>query len=320
MKKTTTLLTSEKITLLLSFIPFLVDHGPTPVAQLAEHFAVDESTVRSLIRFLATAGIPGETATYQHEDLFDIDWDALENDDVVVLIRTVVVDDVPRFSPREIAALLAGLQYLRSVPELASEAEVSALMQKLTSVSTKLPPRLEVHTEPLPDAVNTIRNAVNTDKAVQFNYRDTSGAHSTRRVAPHLLESVDNLWYLRGWCDQRLAERVFRVDRMHDVHLVEPLANAPDLVETTKLYAPDADAVRVNVMLPSDRVDALRAFDAEVLTEEHAVVRAKVLLAHPARASRLATAAPGRVEVASPNVARTAVREWAERALAQYDA
>lgn len=320
MTSTAPLLTSEKITLLLSCIPFLVDHGPTPVTELAEHFSVDPPTVRSLIRFLGTAGIPGETATYQHEDLFDIDWDALENDDVVVLVRTVVVDDVPRFSPREIAALLAGLQYLRSVPELADEAEAAALMQKLTNVSAKHPPRIDVHAEPIPESLNAIRAALRTGNAVEFGYRDTAGTDTVRRVAPHKLESVDTLWYLRAWCSDRLSERLFRVDRMRDIRETTPLVDAPQSTATTALYTPAEDAVRVQVVLQTDRTDVLRPFDAELLTDEKGETQATVLLAQPDRAARLSATAPGLIEVLSPQTAREAVFEWANRALAQYDA
>src|SRR5690606_24460475 len=97
---------SDRVMLLLALVPYLTEHGDTPLAELASVFEVDAETLRGLIEFLGTAGIPGETSTYQDEDLFDIDWEALDRDDIVRLTRVVAVDDTPRFSASEQAALI----------------------------------------------------------------------------------------------------------------------------------------------------------------------------------------------------------------------
>lgn len=86
------LTTSDRVMLLMSLVPYLKEHGPTQVSELASMFGVDAPAVRKLVRFLGVAGVPGETQTYQHEDLFDIDWDALEQHDIVSLTQTVAVD------------------------------------------------------------------------------------------------------------------------------------------------------------------------------------------------------------------------------------
>ena len=50
---------------------------------------------------IAVSGVPGDTDSYQHGDLFDIDWDAFEEHDEIVLTNLVAIDDSPRFSARE---------------------------------------------------------------------------------------------------------------------------------------------------------------------------------------------------------------------------
>src|SRR5690606_22997149 len=94
---------------------YLNETGPTSISDLAETFAVEASLLRRLVKFLGVAGVPGETRTYQHEDLFDIDWQALEQDDVVHLTHTVALDDTPRFSSSETAVLIAGLHAVQEL-------------------------------------------------------------------------------------------------------------------------------------------------------------------------------------------------------------
>lgn len=328
------LLTGEKITLLLSLIPFVVDNGPTPIVKLAENFSVEPETVRSLVRFLGTAGIPGDTATYQHEDLFDIDWDALELRDEAVITKTIVVDDVPRLSPREVSALLAGLQLLRSLPNLADAAEIETLTRKLTGVSASTPPRVDVALRAVPSGLELLHSATADGSSVSFTYRDVDGNFSSRRVQPFLIETVDTVWYLHGWCADRQADRVFRVDRMSSIDRAPALADAPQPAQRATSGAPrflvnSENALRVSVRIDEGRVSALRAFELDIEPSsrrssssssgaQHPVL-GTVTLALAARAPHLVKAAPGCVEVIAPASARAAVSDWASRALAEYD-
>lgn len=318
MKKRDSLLTGDKITLMLSVIPYLLEHGATPVPVLARAFDVDAETMRSLIRFLGVAGVPGETATYQHEDLFDIDWDALDDRDEAVLVRTVVVAEPPRFSPREVAALLAGLQYLRGLPGVTNEEQVDALTHKLIGTSVQPVSTLGMMQDEIPEGIDTLRTALAEKRAVTFTYRNADGIESRRLVVPEHVEPIDGSWYLNAWCSDRRSHRLFRVDRMNALELTEPPVDAPS-PDTSRydetLFHPADDAIRVSLLLHEGNRGALRRFDPEDSNDE-----TTVLLARAERAPMLASAAPGAVEVLSPPAARRAVRDWATRALAQYDA
>src|SRR6185437_9826479 len=115
----------DKLAFLLSLVPWLMDHDGATVADTAEHFGMEPEQIREAVRLIAVSGVPGETDSYQHEDLFDIDWDAFEEHDEIQLTHLVAIDDAPRFSAREAAALIAGLQYLASLPENAGSATLA---------------------------------------------------------------------------------------------------------------------------------------------------------------------------------------------------
>ena len=111
----------DKLAFLLSLVPWLMDHDGASVAEAAEHFGVAPQQIRDAVELIAVSGVPGDTDSYQHGDLFDINWDAFEERDEIVLTNLVAIDDSPRFSAREATALIAGLQYLSSLPENAGQ-------------------------------------------------------------------------------------------------------------------------------------------------------------------------------------------------------
>jgi len=100
----------DKLVFLLSFVPYLLEQRVVDVSEAAQHFGMTEDEIRDAVRLIATSGLPGETGTYQPNDLFDIDWDSFEDDDVIIVVHHVAIDDAPRLSAREAAALIAGLQ------------------------------------------------------------------------------------------------------------------------------------------------------------------------------------------------------------------
>ena len=84
----------DKLVFLLAFVPYLLERRVVDVAEAAEHFGLSEREIRDAVRLIATSGLPGETGTYQANDLFDIDWDSFEDDDVIGIVHHVAIDDV----------------------------------------------------------------------------------------------------------------------------------------------------------------------------------------------------------------------------------
>ena len=70
---------ADRVTLLMSFVPYLIEQGAVPVQQLAEHFDITVAQVQELVQLLAMSGVPGDDGYYQHQDLFDINWDVIHS-------------------------------------------------------------------------------------------------------------------------------------------------------------------------------------------------------------------------------------------------
>ena len=315
-------LAPERVTFLLSLVAYLQDTGSATVAELAERFSVPPDLVRSLVRFLGTAGVPGETLSYQHEDLFDIDWDALEQQDLVSLTRTVAVDEAPRFAPLETAALVAGLQALTHLlgPEDAELARATAAKLGAALGAERGSP-VSVTDAPEDPRVPALVAAIEADREIAFVYRDAGGVDTHRTVRPRSLTQGSGTWYLRGYCLDRAADRTFRVDQMRELHVgASPEPTAPAATDPTA-PASDERGLTILALVTPAALSQLAGFAPEVL-EEHVDGRLRVRVEawHRGAAVQLVQVLPGAVEIEAPESARAAVNEWADRALAAYGA
>ena len=317
-----TVIAPDRVLLLLSLVAYLREQdAPVAVSHLADRFGVPEKLIRSLVSFLGTAGVPGETMSYQHEDLFDIDWDLLETADEVWLSRTVAVDEAPRFAPTETAALLAGLNAL--IPVLQEEdAEVArgAAAKLADALGGDATPAVSAAAERQDPRIPALMSALERGAAVGFSYRDAAGRASSRRARPIAVNQGEGAWYLRAFCLDRRAERTFRVEHMSELHELDS-EESGEGPRDTKL-APSSGAEPMPALIatiPADALDRLRAFSPEPIGEAaDGRLRVRVEAWHPAAAVQLVQAAPALVEIEEPAAARKAVREWAERGLAAY--
>ena len=314
----------DRLAFLLSFVPFLLERERIGVPDAAEHFGVDPEFVREQVRLIAVSGVPGETRQYLDGDLFDIDWGAFEDDDEVVITHPIALDDTPRFSAREAAALIAGLQYLQALPENANRDAIGTLMAKLTRGSSSRPLEVAVAPSSGGAALAVLGEAVGSGLQVEFDYVDGRGGHVRRRVDPLRLESVDTDWYLRGWCHLRGAIRTFRVDRMTSLVPTDlPIEHrTEELAMPERLFEGSPDDLVVDVELPRTAVALIADYlpDRVPLADRGDRVATALRASHPTSIARLAASLAGILTVIGPPEVRAAVADRAADALARYDA
>jgi proteasome accessory factor C len=312
----------DKLTFLLSLVPYLMDHDRVSVTEVAEHFGVSPELIRDSVRLIGVSGVPGETASYQHGDLFDIAWDDFEENDQIVLTNLVAIDDSPRFSAREAAALIAGLQYLSALPEHADRATIATLMSKLSRGATGEPSQVAVEPTETDATLGVVRESVATGVAVEFDYLNSRGEQERRTVDPLRVESVDADWYLRGWCHLREAVRTFRLDRISSpVVTTKPIQfGAGDVTLPDTLFEGSADDLLVTLDIAPSAAPLLADYmpDGAKTTEVDGKLRASVRVSHYHGLKRLIASMPGVATVIEPKEARDAVAAWAAAGAARY--
>ncbi|HEY5223995.1 MAG TPA: WYL domain-containing protein [Microbacteriaceae bacterium] len=314
----------DKLAFLLSLVPYLMDQGRVSVTDAAEHFGVSPELLRTAVRLIAVSGVPGETQQYQPGDLFDISWDAFEDRDEIILTHLVAIDDSPRFSAREAAALIAGLQYLSALPENANRDAIASLMAKLAHGAFGRPSQVAVAAAETDASLALIRDAVSGGTQLEFGYLSSRGEYELRRVDPLRIESVDQDWYLRGWCHLRKAVRTFRLDRMTNLTATtDPITYRPtDVILPEALFEGSPDDLTVQLEVPVAALPLIADYlrDSTDTTEADGYVRATVRVAHYHGLKRLVNSFSGVLTVMSPAEARAAVADWATAGLARYNA
>ncbi|MGV8876061.1 MAG: helix-turn-helix transcriptional regulator [Rhodoglobus sp.] len=321
-KKMPPLRVQDKLVFLLALVPYLMDHDRVSVAEAASHFDVPEQQIRDAVRLIAVSGVPGETATYQAGDLFDIAWDDFEDNDQIVLTHMVAIDDSPRFSAREASALIAGLQYLSGLPEHADRAAIATLMSKLSRGASAQPTAMAVEGSELDETLVLIRESVAAGTQISFDYRNSRGESERRRIDPVRVESVDADWYVRGWCHSREDVRTFRLDRMSRPSMTaEPITHtSADVRLPESLF----DASPADIEVTIDVLDSAIALLGDYVAPGAAMVphgdwrRLTVSAPHFHGLKRLVAGLSGAVTVVTPRDAREAVARWAQAGVDRY--
>ena len=314
----------DKLGFLLSLVPFLIENDRISVQDAADHFGVPPRQIRESVELIAISGIPGETGQYQHGDLFDLAWDDFEDNDQIVLTHLVAIDDAPRFSGREAAALIAGLQYLSALPENADRTAIASLMGKLARGASALPSQFAVEGSESNETLGLIRESVRSGVQLEFDYLNSRGEHERRRVDPLRIESTDQDWYLRGWCHLREAVRTFRLDRIGQPTVTaEPITtHAADVQLPDSLFEGSADDLTVTIDIDPSAASIIADYIPEHAVREtvNGRIRTTIQVSHYHGLKRLIGSLAGLVTVIAPAEARRAVTEWAADAAARYEA
>jgi proteasome accessory factor C len=311
----------DKLTFLLALVPYLIDRERVSVTEAARHFGVPPTRIRRAVELIAVSGVPGETMQYQHGDLFDIAWDDLDQNDMIVLTNLVAIDDTPRLSAREASALIAGLQYLQALPEAGDAEAIRALMAKLSRGAGGSSGNVAVGRDTHDAVLSVVRQAMAGSRGLVFEYAGPRTQSGTRRVDPLRVESIDTDWYLRAWDLDRDALRTFRLDRMSSASVDDRASShAAESVEIpdTLFQRSDADVI-VTVELDSSSLPLVADFLADTADAPDADGRVRIRLAASSGfdgVTRLVAGLPGRAVVLDPPAAREAVRSFAAGALA----
>ena len=86
------LLAIDRVAIVMNLVPYLVERGPVSVTEAARELDVAPDVLRRLAEGLVVIGLPDG----MHNDLFDIDWDLLDEHDELQLLNTVAFDRVSR--------------------------------------------------------------------------------------------------------------------------------------------------------------------------------------------------------------------------------
>jgi len=232
--------------------------------ELAGHLGVTTRTVRRDVERLRRLGYdidasPGTDGGYRLRAGGTVAPVFLDDDESVAIV-TALLAAVATEATGMVDASLQALAKLHHVVPAPARGSVDAVQRTTRSVVGGRGPAVA------PRDVAALAEACRDARAVRFGYRRRDGEASQRRVEPHALVTVRNVWYLIGYDLDRADWRLFRVDRMQEVEVTGhgtsrralPGGDAMSFLAASLAEMPYPFNAEVEVERPVDRVlDAL---------------------------------------------------------------
>jgi len=301
---------------LLSLVPYLLARPGIPVAEAAADFGINERQLRRDLELLWMCGLPG----YGPGDLVDLSFSG----DTVTVTEDAGMRRPLRLTTAEATALLVALRTLAEVPGMVDTAAVRRATAKieqavgdagLVGVAVDL-------TREKAATTAAVREALDTGRALRIVYY-TAGrdAVSQRTVAPMRLLIVGGRSYLDAWCRSAEAVRLFRLDRVEDVAVLdEPAAPPPDAVPTDVskgLFRPSVEHRSAVLLLEREARWVAEYYPVdEVIELDGGRLRVLMRYADPAWLVRLVLGLGGGARLLEPVELVDAVGQRAREALA----
>jgi proteasome accessory factor C len=242
--------TTERMTRLLSLVPYLTARPEgVPLAEVARDFGVPERQLRRDMELLWMCGLPG----YGPGDLIDL---AFEGDRVRVTFTAGMVRPL-RLTTDEAVALVVALRTLLELPGLAEREAVSRALAKVSATAGHAAERVTpvaLSVDAKEQALAVVREGLERGRALHLHYYvPTRDERTERTVDPLRLLLVDGRWYLEAWSREVAGVRLFRLDRIDDVEVLDEASAPPPGVHLRDvdagLYQPEPGAPVVRLRL-----------------------------------------------------------------------
>ena len=309
----------DRYNFLLALVGYLNHRQEVPLAEVAKHFDLDEGYITKALTSLNEA-----TATVQgfEEWPFYVDLDLLD-DGIVSMTTAEVIDDVPRLSTRQAAAISAGLTYLATIPEFARGDEIAALLAKISGGSSIGSAEvISIAPGTVEAGVETLRQAILTGKAIACEYFNRKGERTNREIEPLRIDLIGDTWYLRGYCPINQGLRNFLIEHMRTIHVLDRAISA-EALEVSEIedatYVADTTDTTVLVEVDPEAYRLVSEFQSvsEPKSLANGTIRAEIKVGYLPNLGRLIAKYGGAARVIEPAEAREIVKNYALTALGE---
>jgi len=312
---------SDRFNLMLALTALLVDGKQYHVDELSTHFNAPAEEIIEAVRLIGYT----ELIDIHFRGPYQVNFDDLNEGYISISYgQSVDLTEVPRLSPRQASAIVAGLVYLQSLPGLAEVGEIEELLAILSKSINRAESTLEI--DMIPGSIDSdlvvVREAIARGLAVQCDYINNKGESTLGRVIePLRLEPTAEVIYVRAFCQQKQEIRAFRLDRMRQATLlpdvpISETAKASELPE--EIYTPSENDVEVVLEVEPEAYSLIHDFkpsEAPIQVSDY-VKRFTVKVGDLRSLGRIIAKFGGAAKVISPAEARKAVYDFALESIA----
>ena len=315
MPKSSSLSGADRYNFMLALTGYLISHRQQKLSDLARHFEVSEKEIKSAVVTISLSGV----GLYRPDELFFLDYDLLE-EGIVDLSFAPTLEAVPRLSTRQAAAIASGLAFLVDLVDPADRKQIDELLEILGrgTLGTKELPFM-VQPNRGDQDLALVRKGVAESRVLKCSYINSSGEVSNREIEPQLLESRDSNWYVRGFCRTNQGSRVFRLDRMRQIEILDSFEERSiSVVVGSEIYEVRKTDTEVLFEVEPEAFGLIADYKPDYEISGNKAVQVKIAIGELGTLGRIVSRYSGKVRVLAPEAARQSVREFAQRALGNH--
>ena len=314
---------TDRLQRLLALVPYIVSRKVVGLADTAAAFGLTERELVDDLNMLWCV----ELRSPDPYCPIDLSYEGGE----IVVSEAESIDRPLRLGVDEASALLVALRMLAEVPDLEDRSALSRTIAKLEAaagaaaeVSAQVAVQVDTPHDGAEGYAAQIRAALSAKRRVHLRYYVPGRDEATERdVDPMRLLVVEGRPYLEGWCLRAEGMRLFRLDRVLSLDVLDvpaaPPAEAQPVDVDQGLFRPSPDDVPVVLELSAAGRWVAEYYPCESVTDL-ADGRLRVVLRTPdagwVRRLALRLGEDGRV--ISPPSLVSEVHEAAAAALANY--
>ncbi len=332
----------DQLTRVLALLPWLAARQGVTIEEAAAAFDVSVDQITKDLYLLIVCG-----TSYGHGgDLIDVDFwgdsadDDSDFDDDDASVPTlnaknpIRVNDAKTLTrpmalqPNEAVSLVVALRMLLDLPGPHDTSTLEGLITKIELAAGEAAApgsRVSISTSVAPDAAADVARALDEGKRVHLSYLVPSRDEITERdVDPGRIVVADGRTYLEGWCYSSDDVRLFRLDRIVAITVLDIDASAAVALTDRDLsrgaFIPSPDDELVTLLLAPQGRWFIETYPCESsIEQEDGSLLVNVRTPDTRWVARLVLRMGGSARVLQPDTLAEQVRHEAEAALAQYE-
>ena len=301
-------------------VPWLLAHPGVEIDSAAAKFGIGRAQLESDLELLFVCGTPGHLP----DDLIEADWE----DGRIFVANADAIARPLRFTVDEALTLIVGLRALSGAAVGPHGDAVTSALVKLEAATGTAAGVTSRVTVALPEGpasghFTVAEAAIRDHKRLHLRYLSARDEVTERDLDPIRLVTLEAHWYLEGWCHRAQDVRLFRLDRIEALAVLDedgtPPPDALGREQRRSAFVPSQDDHDV-VLEASPRARWVAEYypAQSVVDHEDGSRTITVSAADLQWVRRLAWRLGGDLTVVSPDSLAAEIAEVAAAALALY--
>ncbi len=242
---------TDRLQRLLALVPYVISRNVVGLADTAAAFGVTERQLVDDLNMLWCVELRAPDPYCP----IDLSYEGGE----IVVSQAESIDRPLRLGVDEASALLVALRMLAEVPGMEERSALSRTIAKLESAAgaaaaASAQVAVQVDDNAARGVLAQVKDALARGRRIHLSYYVPGRDEATERdVDPMRLLVVEGRTYLEGWCLRAESVRLFRLDRVMAISVLDVAASVPGDAQPVDvdqgLFRPSADDVLVLIEL-----------------------------------------------------------------------